>query len=600
MKRVWIVGLLLAACLGMAIYRFNSGQPARQNVLLVTFDTTRADHIGAYGYRDALTPAMDDLAANGTLFERAYAPAPLTLPSHATMLTGLYPPEHGLHANGESRLGTDMPTLAGVLKEAGYQTGAFVGSFVLAEKFGLSRGFNAYDDSMPGTSGGHTGGDHDHRQRSARDVTDQALQWLEQHGRKPFFCWVHYYDPHHPYMPHTDSFGKKFESHPYDAEIAFADSQLARLLKLLETRGLTDRTVVVVAGDHGESLSEHDEPTHAYTVYDSTIKVPLIIREGSFRAAHQRITTPVSLVDVFPTVLECVGVNVPKQSPLARSLQPALRGNELSARLCYSETEQPWREGGWAPLHSIVDGNWKYIRTPRPELYDLKLDPNETANLAETSPDRVRELDDALAQMEQRMETREAPMAGLTRNEERALQSLGYVADGNRKTRKESPSETLDIKDMLPWLQKAEAALVLMNKGNHVAAEPILQSVVDAVPTYAKAQCNLAICLAAQARYNEAEPHFQVALKLDPDSERLHEVLGITRLNQKRLEDARYHFEAAVRLAPASEFSHLHLGNALQQMGKLAEARDHYETALKLNPKFGPAHAALRSLLTPQ
>jgi arylsulfatase A-like enzyme len=338
--------------------------PRRPNVLLITLNTTRADRLGCYGYALALTPTLDALAAEGVLFERAYTPAPLTLPSHASIMTGLYPPKHGLLINGRGCLDESVSTLAEVVRDAGYDTGAFLGSFVLNSKFGLVRGFTEYDDDMTNTDPTDDGL---HRQRDGIWVVDAALKWLGRSRKQPFFCWVHLYDPHAPYLAHSDLFGDEFAQRPYDAEIAYDDRQFARLVGFLKTRGLDSRTLVVVVGDHGEGLGEHSELRHGMTLYNSTMHVPLIFRRSNHLSAGRRISTNVSMVDVSPTILELLGLSGLRNAT-GRSFKPALLGELLPAIPCYGETDEPFIENGWSPQRSLTEGNWKYIKTTRQAL----------------------------------------------------------------------------------------------------------------------------------------------------------------------------------------------------------------------------------------
>jgi arylsulfatase A-like enzyme len=320
---------LSALALGLFGWRSLAVSP-RPNVLLITLDTTRADRLGCYGYTPALTPAIDGLAARGVLFERAYTPAPLTLPSHASMMTGLFPPEHGLLVNGRGRLGENVSTLAEVFRDAGYDTAAFLGSFVLHSKFGLDRGFKEYDDDMTNTDPTEDGL---HRQRDGIWVVDSALAWLQKRRTKPFFCWVHLYDAHAPYLAHTEDFGDRFADSPYDGGIAYVDLQVQRLVNHLEGNGLTEQTLIVVVGDHGESLGEHDEKEHGLTLYGSVLRVPWIWAGPGATSAGRRVLQPVSLIDLRPTLLETVGLGEPSRAS-GRSLHAALVGRPIDPESC--------------------------------------------------------------------------------------------------------------------------------------------------------------------------------------------------------------------------------------------------------------------------
>src|SRR5579871_5279637 len=416
--RIWgaIVGLL---AIGMAA-AYCLWPRTRLNVILVTLDTTRADRIGCYGYPRARTPALDALAERGILFEAARTPIPVTLPAHASMLTGLYPPEHGLHSNSRARLGAKVPCLTEILRDAGYDTGAFVGSFVLNSKFGLNRGFQTYDDDLSSSESSNPLAD---RRRSGRVVVDSALAWLQSPRERPFFCWVHLYDPHFPYEARQETFGEEFVERPYDAGIAFADRQVQRLRDFLRDKQLEETTLVIVAGDHGESLMEHNEPEHGFLLYDSTLRVPFILSGPKFFKSGARVSTPVSLADLMPTVLDCL--ELPLRTPTSgQSLKQALIGQSIASRPLYAETDIPFLDNRWAPLHAVVSGNWKYIETTRAELYDLSKDAAESQNLVESESSQASEMRRLLHEIWGKMKPRDANSVSLSAEERRIMESL--------------------------------------------------------------------------------------------------------------------------------------------------------------------------------
>ena len=352
-RRLLFVAVAIVVLCGSVLWLRTPAQPF--NLLLITLDTTRADRLGCYGSPHGDTPVLDALADESCLFERAYAPVPLTLPSHASLMTGLYPPEHGLRTNsGQQRLDSDVPVLAERLRKQGYQTGAFLGAFVLDHKFGLDHGFEVYDDHMELARNPFMGDGHEHMVRSGEHVVDAALRWLKGTGRKPFFCWVHLFDPHTPYDPRPELFGERFRDRPYDAGIAYVDRQVDRLLYALRQSGQDSRTIVAVVGDHGESLGEHQERTHGFMLYNSTLHVPLIIRWAGEEAPVRRISTPVSLVDVFPT-FEAI-LSHGKPAPCSgRSLWPACVGQEFPVIAYYSESNHPFEEGERGPGEILDD-----------------------------------------------------------------------------------------------------------------------------------------------------------------------------------------------------------------------------------------------------
>ncbi|MGH9315456.1 MAG: sulfatase family protein [Vicinamibacterales bacterium] len=362
----WILSVMLGSCASP------EQPPSPLGILIVTLDTTRADYLSAYGAGPVWTPNLDRLAADGVVFEQAMSVAPLTLPAHCSLFTGLLPPRHGVRDNAGASLAADHQTLAEVLQRRGFETAAFVGSVVLSAGRGLEAGFDVYDDGItkgrPATGRG--------LQRPADHVVDQAIAWLEGRRDAPFFLWVHLYDPHAPYDP-PEPFRTAYGDDPYAGEIAFADAQLGRLLDVLDRRRLLDRTAVIVAGDHGESLNEHGERGHGIFLYQNVIRVPLIVRVAGVPA--RRVPEVTRLVDVMPTVLELAGA--PPAASDGVSLVAAMTGAAGSLDLeAYSESLYPTRFG-WSPLRSLRDGRFKLIEAPRPELYDLEIDPAERHNL---------------------------------------------------------------------------------------------------------------------------------------------------------------------------------------------------------------------------
>lgn len=596
MMRIKWLFLLLAVGIGLfGLYQGIASllTPPPINVLLVTLDTTRSDRLGCYGYQAAQTPTLDDLAARGVLFERAATAVPMTLPSHVTLLTGLQPPEHGLHYNGQNSLGREIPTLAELLKLKGYQTAAFIGAVVLQAKYGLARGFQVYDDDIRES---RQTSDSLHSMRPGRIVVDSALAWLkEQKKDDPFFCWVHLYDPHHPYEAHEELFGEQFKDRPYDGEMAYVDRQVERLVAYLKQRGLDDRTLVIVAGDHGESLGEHGEATHAFMLYEATMRVPLIVSAPRWiSGGGTRVSQPVSLVDVFPTILDCLDLPA-KRAGSGRSLKPALQGKPLEARACYGETEQPFGEFHFAPLTSVVFEQWKYIRTRRVELYDILADPAELHNLASDQPDRVKEMENLLAELEQNMSRGTAPQTNLSPEEQRALESLGYGAGHAKPEDTKSYVNLPDIKDMIGPVTEYNAAQSLMDENKYEEAGAILLALTTKAPDMFMVHHNLGACLASQGQNDKALASFQRALELH-DNSRTRLELGKMYILTSQFEEAIPHLQAASRQAPDTPFPHFYWGEALRHLGKSEQAREQYNHALKIKPRFKPARQALVEL----
>ncbi|WP_397568622.1 sulfatase-like hydrolase/transferase [Schlesneria sp. T3-172] len=595
---LWItlIGVALAVAIGWSVFFLEPRQP--WNVIVITLDTTRADHLGCYGAEDVHTPMIDELASRGVLFERAYAPAPLTLTSHSTMFTGLHPPEHGLITNGKGRLPDEIETFAEVLSRAGYATGAFVASFVLDSRFGLNQGFETYDDDLSGTVRPH---DVLHRERSGSVVVDSALKWLASHKQEKFHCWIHLYDPHFPYQPHEVLFGDKFQERLYDGEIGFVDRQIARITKFLREEKLTDNTCIVIVGDHGEGLNEHQEPTHGYLLYRSTLHVPLIIvppPSSPFPTAPPppvRVTQPVPLVDLMPTMLDLLRLPIPK--PLSgQSLAGLWRGEPVSPRDCFSMTDEPFLDNGWAPLRSLTTSEWKYIRSPKAELYRISDDPDELTNLAESQPDIVNDLEQRLMAIEDRLRIREVNPAELSAKERKTLASLGYTGGLSGRTSHGPPSE-IDVKDMLPLYNQLSEAIELLEHGDLKAAETSLRQIVETNPRYLKAMGNLGICLAQQQKWDEAIECYQNVLKIDPDDFSALMNLAAADAVHGRIDEAISNYHRAQTADPKSPAPPFHLAQLAVENGGWPQALELFAKAVKLDPEFDEAHRAWGDLL---
>ncbi|MHC4773857.1 MAG: sulfatase, partial [Planctomycetota bacterium] len=400
---VWAVIAVALIGTGLAVRHWarpRPGQPliakpgaARgKNLLLITLDTLRADRLGCYGYDLAETPVIDRLADEGVRFAHAVSAVPMTLPAHCTIMTGLYPPTHGVRDNGLFRLAGEHATLAELLQQHDYETAAFLAAFVLDARYGLDQGFNHYDDDLtlrhrlPTPTAPHN------PQRPADAVVDAALAWLNAHDAgeadRPYFLWVHLFDPHLPYTP-PEPFRSRYADRPYDGEVAFVDEQVGRLIATVEALGLADRTVTVLVGDHGEGLGDHGEDTHRHLVYESTMRVPLIIHAPGIVSPGLVIDeAAVGIVDLMPTILDLLGLDA-VESCDGRS---ALAGGLDPERVLYIETLSPQLNDGWAPLYGLRRVADKYIDAPGPEYYDLTADPAELNNLWPEGPEAARGL----------------------------------------------------------------------------------------------------------------------------------------------------------------------------------------------------------------
>lgn len=455
------------------------GALAGCNVLLVTMDTTRADRIGCYGNEDIETPALDRLAREGVVFSQATATSPSTLPSHTSILTGLYPAHHGSRVNGLYRLDDSHETLAEVLAESGYTTGAVISAFVLDSRFGLGQGFAHYDDDLSECEEAPL---YRYRERKADKTTDRAIQWLRGVADDPFFLWVHYFDPHAAYEP-PSPYAEEYEKNPYDGEIAFVDAQIGRLTNTLEELGLTDRTLVVVVGDHGESLGQHNELTHAFLVYEATLRVPLIVRCGQRLGGGVHIPRRVSQVDLAPTILSLLGLRGTKQTD---GIDLTSLGTE--PRTVFAETLHSLLVCGWAALLAVYDGPYKYIHGPIPELFDLENDVNEETNLCESKPEKVAALEQRLTTLfgsDLDMTDVALPTERLSITDLQRLEALGYVGVAATIP---TPADRPDPKEMMPAMHVMER--VVFNPDCSVTTKEgvrLLEQVVEKYPDFAMA-----------------------------------------------------------------------------------------------------------------
>lgn len=436
--------VLATSVLG-AVWGRTRGGLEVSGVVVITLDTTRADRLSPYGFDNVSLPALDRLAREGVVFDRASSVAPLTLPAHASLFTGLLPPHHGIRDNGDPALADGNTTLAEILRARGFRTGAFVGSNVLNADRGLAQGFDRYSD-VPRMERRAAGGG----QRRGDLVVDEAIGWLEGVGASPFFLWTHLYDPHRPYDP-PEPFRSQYGHDPYVGEIAFADSQIGRLLDALERRNLLGRTMVVVTADHGESLGAHGERDHGIFVYEDVIRVPLIIRAPGLEP--HRVGSVVRQTDIMPTILDAVGLAVPQMNGV--SLFAALRTQrDAPDREAYAEALYPQRFG-WSPLHTLRSGRFKFIDAPRPELYDLEIDPFEEKNIFSQRRDVAQAMATRLKAAEYREAGKSAQKSGLSDDLKMRLASLGYVASAGRDS--SAPSSLPDPKDCIGFMSPGSA-----------------------------------------------------------------------------------------------------------------------------------------------
>jgi arylsulfatase A-like enzyme/cytochrome c-type biogenesis protein CcmH/NrfG len=556
----------VCGCMSVACQREAVAPPtpaAARNVVVITIDTLRADRIGAYGYAAARTPVLDAVAAGGTRFDRAYAPAPITLPSHASLMTGRYPPGHGARHNG-LRVKAGVPVLAELFKRAGFKTGAFVGAFPLDRRFGLERGFDAYGDRMPRLAGAAA------NERPGAIVVDEALAWLKTADAARFFVWVHLFEPHAPYGRPGDG---RQASARYDDEIAEADRQAGRLIEAVRAKG---DAVIVVAGDHGEAFGEHGEIAHSLFVYDTTLRVPLLFNGPGINL--QVSQSAVSLIDVAPTIVRLMGLAALDSDGV--DLSPAFAGRPIPPRRLYAESFAPLLDFGWSPLRAVREEGWKFVDAPRPELFRVESDPGEKENVAATEAVRV-------AAMRERVNGYSAatldPSVAADREASARLQALGYVGGGGggRDAARADPKDRREL--------AAAIAQITSGEVHGEALQGALRAVLAADPGNPQMNMRLGFVLAESGKCTRAIASFEKAVARGMPGADPH--LGLARCHAmaRRPDRAVAELRAADRAEPDNPVVLANLGIVLSDGGRPSEAIASLERAVSLDPDFHEA-----------
>ena len=594
--------------------------PRPLDVVLITLDTTRADRLGCYGGGDT-SPSLDGLARSGVLFRRAYAHVPLTAPSHSSLLTGLLPPRHGVRDNGGYVLKPDAPTLAEPFVEAGYRTAAFVSAFVLDRRFGLARGFATYEDDVAATAGDRM------LDAVPGDVTvDRALAWLGAADARPIFAWVHLYDPHLPYAP-PEPYATRFKDRPYEGEIAFMDAQVGRLLAALGARNRP--TLVAAVGDHGESLGEHQELTHSYFIYEGTQRVPFILSLPGWIPAGLTVEPLVRGVDVMPTLLEIAGLAVPPGLDGASLVPLVTLRSHSEPGPAYLESYHPRLWWGARELVGLRTGPWLFIRSPRPELYDVERDPAAAVNLAARNPQEMERLTARLAGYAAGSD----PLQGRSATDPEAagrLRALGYVGGTTSASAAEDAAALPDAKDNAPLLAAFSRGEDLMGRGRREEAlasyrealeinprsVTVRLRVADTLlelghpaeafqeyaelslrypdePTYVQ---GMARSLVRQGRGKDALALLRPAVLKFGGATALREELAAVLLESGRAEEAARELGGVVEQAPLQVGPRLRLGATLARAGRLREASAAYRGVLERSPRSTEGREARRAL----
>jgi arylsulfatase A-like enzyme/Flp pilus assembly protein TadD len=625
--RSFLVILIALAAIQVAAQTSSKPSP---NVILVTIDTLRADHVGCYGDKQIKTPNLDALAADGIRFERAFAVVPVTLPSHTTIMTGTYPMLSGMHDFSANKLSPDQPTLASTLKQAGYATGAVIGAAVLDSRFGLNQGFDYYYDHFDFSRLEEA--NLDEMERPGNVVADLTLDWLAKNWQKKFFLWMHLYDPHAPYNP-PEPYNHEYADRLYDGEIAFADAQLGRVIGFLKEKKIYENSIIVVVGDHGESLGEHGEKTHGFFIYNATMHVPFIIHLPG-KSQGRIVSNPVSLVDLMPTMLAAAGVEVPHQVQGTNLLPERQADSETKDRDLYGETFLPRIHFNWSELRGTENTKYHFIDAPKPELYDLLKDPGETHNLFGDKKAVGDEMRAKLAGLIREYSAGKelAQKTGLDPALMERLKALGYAGFSGGGGDPTITNRNLpDPKDRIQAYEQISQAVTDSQHGRFqesieelkpvIKADPSsvpahylqglnyyrakmypdavaeLQKTVELSPDYALAVFNLGMAQAHAGQMDEAITTLQHALQLDGTNFEAAFNLGVAYLQKRQLEPAAGAFRQSVTINPDFSRGHRALGETLMYEGQLDDAIAELRRAVELSPGEPAMHASLARAL---
>jgi tetratricopeptide (TPR) repeat protein len=560
-------------------------------VVLITIDTVRADHVGCYGYQQGHTPNLDSLAREGVLFRTVVASVPLTFPSHCSILTGSYPPEHGVRDNLGYTLGDSPPTLAALLKQNGYSTAAFVGAAVLEARRGLNRGFDTYASPFQRKMGRDNPMvlNLQDLRRPAEDVVADALHWMNAqpaHSPRPFFVWIHLYDPHTPYdMPARF---RAMVHKPYDGEIAYADYAMGKFLDYLKQHSLYDSTLIVAASDHGESFGEHGEYTHGYFLYDTTLLVPLIIKPPRRAAiAPRRIGPPVRTIDIAPTVLQFLGI------PASPGMQGAgllslILGKTASSTtgIAYAESFYPTQYGS-SGLRTLRTGRYKYVDAPKPELYNLVADSQELHNLYSTQKSTALELKGQFDSLVARITPKGPPrQAVASPGDVEELASLGYVGTSSAAV-PGAPGQSLpDPKDELRSYKILTLSTQMAAEGKCAGVIPLLTRLLQEQPELFLGQITLAKCDLFIGKYEAADSALNSALRIHPDNLEAKFYQGISQFQEGRFSDALANLQPLAKAHPNEPYMHFYLGSIYEKSGAPEQALEEYQKCAAIDPSF--------------
>lgn len=584
LRNLFLIPLLFAATLVIVFFAFfhrgrqETNPNPGSNVLLITLDTTRADHLGYAGYASARTPNLDRLAAEGVDCADTYSPVPLTLPAHCTILSGLYPPGHKVRNNGSYFLAEPVTTLAELLGRRGYRTAAFVSSFILDSRFGLDQGFAVYDDDLA------QGGAKTYQsERNAASVFASFSRWLSGHDGGKFFAWIHFFDPHAPYAP-PEPYRSAFADSPYDGEIAFVDRYFGEVIDLLEEKHLLENTLVVVAGDHGEAFGEHGEHGHSVFCYEENLRVPLIFRAAGHLPAGMRLEQKACLADVMPTILDFLRLPLPKEIQ-GRSLLPAMQNKEMAEQSLYLESFFGREAFNCAPIQGLLRGEYKYLDLPRPELYDLRHDQRERKNLVSGSAVLSQKMKAELRELARSLESSGPKSSRRLSDAEKAmLASLGYITMAvTGKAGEALP----DPKDVIAGWEAFSMGAEQAAAGQAEAAEASLMRAIELIPDYVGSYTVLANLLFKNGRGAKALELFHEAMARIPEDTVLKTEYASLLIKMDRLDQALAQLQelAGMKLLDKKALVHAKMAGIYDTRGDIVQAIAHYRLAYESEPE---------------
>jgi arylsulfatase A-like enzyme/predicted negative regulator of RcsB-dependent stress response len=583
-KSPWLCGILpgivLVLIVGLVwlLWRHGISPKDVPNVILISIDTCRADYLSCYGYPRQTTPNIDQLATQSVIFRNVISPIPLTLPAHCSMLAGTIPPYHGVHDNLDYRLGDSNVTLAEILKKHGFATGAIISAFVLDSQFGINQGFDMFNDRFekPRMAGAFS-------ERKAQETSRFAIKWLDQHKNDKFFLFLHYFDPHNDYVP-PEPFASRFADNLYAGEIAYADYCIGLVILKLKELGLFDSSLVIITADHGEMLGEHGELTHGYFIYQSAVKVPLLVKLPG-QNKPKEVEEMVGLIDIVPTVCSLLNIQPPLQ----------IQGKDLSAYLLrksisrekrhvYIESLTPTKYNA-NTLLGVVTDQLKYIQTTRPELYDLANDPHESQNLINQTPQQTKTLQSRLREILQQSVPTGRPDGKMVLDEQarKRLESLGYVS-GKVAEELEFDQSKDDPKDLIDLHLSVEKAQRLISQKKLTEAKRLCQKMLLRHDDYYGVYRHLARIYFEEGDKQKAQAYMRQSLKLNPDQAGLHFNFAMILAEQGRYDDAIDHLKEVLRVNPNQILAHNKIGNVLYKIGRFDEAVRHWRVSLRLKP----------------